>query len=212
MKSAALHTKYQLFPKKFFSTTAKRIHWYPSCKAFHRNIKVWLQWEQKLESGKGNKRDLVASWSKKKWLKRTRGKQENSPGCSELGGRRVAEAFRGRWGWIKWKQDTKSLRICSQFQWLTYKLLMWCSHLALLFQRQLSHPGKSDKNYNQFYLWLSLLHGEKYKPCCVASVTSFRIWNLKNTCLAPTMLKMSLKTGTVSTKKLPFRKKIQVKV
>lgn len=31
--------------------------------------KVWLQWEKKLEVGKGEKRDLVAAWSKKRLVK-----------------------------------------------------------------------------------------------------------------------------------------------
>lgn len=38
MKSSALHTKYQLFLRKLFLTTAKRIHWCPSCEAFHRIV------------------------------------------------------------------------------------------------------------------------------------------------------------------------------
>lgn len=38
MKSSALHTKYPLFLKMFFLTTAKRIQWYPSCEAFHRSV------------------------------------------------------------------------------------------------------------------------------------------------------------------------------
>lgn len=38
MSRATLHKKYKLFLKRFFLTTAKRIHWYPSCEVFHRNI------------------------------------------------------------------------------------------------------------------------------------------------------------------------------
>lgn len=68
--------------------------------SFHQRIfkacKVWLQWEQKLEMEKVNKRDLVSAWSKKGWLKGSRGKQANCAECSELGGRTVVEAFRVR--------------------------------------------------------------------------------------------------------------------
>ena len=38
MKSAAFHTKCQLLPRTFFLTTAKRIHQYPFCEAFHRSM------------------------------------------------------------------------------------------------------------------------------------------------------------------------------
>lgn len=38
MKSVAFHTKCQLLPIKFLLTTAKRIHWYPFCEAFHRSM------------------------------------------------------------------------------------------------------------------------------------------------------------------------------